>query len=209
MKISAIQPLSLVDFPNNTACTVFTLGCNFRCHYCYNSEFVLPEKVKEIIPYCIPEEKFFQFLKKRKNLLEGVCVTGGEPTIHADLPEFLEKIKAQNFLVKLDTNGSNPKMLQKILDKNLVDYVAMDIKAHPDDYEGIVAVSGFSEKIKESKKILENSGILFEFRTVIIPHFHTEERKKRLFEFVGTKHFHRLTEFTAKNGCLNPKWGNL
>ncbi len=146
MKISAIQPLTLVDFPNHTACTVFTLGCNFRCHYCYNPEFVLPEKVKEISPHCIPENNFFKFLKKRENLLEGVCITGGEPTIHSDLPEFIKKIKSQNFLVKLYTNDSNPKMLQKLLDENLFDYVAMDIKAHPDDYEKIVDVKGFSEK---------------------------------------------------------------
>ncbi len=142
-----------------------------------------------------------------------MCVTGGEPTIHADLPGFLAEIKAKNFLVKLDTNGSNPQMLREILEKNLADYVAMDIKSHPDDYEKIIGVSGFSEKVKQSKKILEdfqekNTAFAFEFRTVLIPKFHTEERKKRLFAFVGGKNFHRLSEFTAKNGCLNPEWEN-
>lgn len=206
MLLSAIQPFTLIDFPNHTACTVFTLGCNFRCHYCYNSEFVLPEKIKNILPDCIPEKNFFAFLKNRNNLLEGVCITGGEPTIHNDLPKFLKKIKSKGLLVKLDTNGSNPDMLQKIIDQNLVDYIAMDIKTHPDEYEKIIGVSGFSEKIKQSKKILEQSKIQYEFRTVIIPNFHTKNRKKKLFNFVGKSNFHRLTEFTPKNGCLNPKW---
>jgi len=129
MKLTAIQRLTLLDYPGHIACTVFTPGCNFRCHYCHNSEFVLPEKLEKIRRDFIPEETFFRFLERRKGKLEGVCVTGGEPTIHKDLPQFIEKIKAMGFLVKLDTNGSNPKMLADILEKKLVDYVAIDVKA--------------------------------------------------------------------------------
>lgn len=206
MIISALQPLTLIDFPGKTSCTIFTLGCNFRCHYCYNSEFVLPEKIIKLKDSLIPKEVLWNFLEKRKGLLEGVCITGGEPTIHPDLPEFIEAIKSRGFQVKLDTNGSNPKMLKKLLKRKLVDYVAMDIKAAPKDYEKIVGVPGYSEKVAQSKKILEKAHVPFEFRTVFIPRFHTEERKKDLSEFIGKKHFHRALEFTAKNGCLNPEW---
>ncbi len=131
MLIGGLQKLTLIDYPGKLAATVFCLGCNFRCPFCYNAELVLPEKIKE--QSRINEKDFFDFLEERKGLLEGVCVTGGEPTTYDDLPFFIKKIRKLGYLVKLDTNGSNPAMLRDLIEKKLIDYVAMDIKASPNN----------------------------------------------------------------------------
>ena len=127
MQIGGLQKLTLIDYPGKVACTVFCVGCNFRCPWCYNPELVLPEKIKK--QPIILEENFFKFLKSRKGLIEGVVISGGEPTIHKDLPKFCKKIKVLGYLIKLDTNGSNPEVLKKLIKNKLIDYVAMDIKA--------------------------------------------------------------------------------
>lgn len=152
MKIGGLQKTTLIDFPGKLACTVFISGCNFFCPWCYSPELVLPEKIKsQLHPHTkrgkkafalqdsetprygvgarISEKEVFDFLKSRKGLLEGVVICGGEPTMNKELPEFIKKIKDLGFLVKLDTNGSNPEMLEELIDKKLIDYVAMDIKA--------------------------------------------------------------------------------
>ena len=130
MKILGLQKLTLLDFPGRVAAIVFTGGCNFRCPFCQNSSLVLaPQSVPEI-----SEEEFRQFLRKRQGLLDGICVTGGEPTLHADLPDFLASIRDAGYLVKLDTNGTNPDMLESLLADGLLDYVAMDVKAGPENY---------------------------------------------------------------------------
>ncbi len=206
MLISAVQPLTLIDFPGNIACTVFTLGCNFRCHYCYNSEFVLPEKIKNLQASLIKEDTLWNFLHDRSHLLDGVCVTGGEPTIHKDLPQFLEKIKARGFQVKLDTNGSNPEMLRAVVEQGLVNYVAMDIKAHPSSYTDIIAVDGYANKVDQSKRLLEKGDVAYEFRTTRIPSYHSKEKWSQLKDYIGSDSPHRTLEFTSKNGCLNPDW---
>jgi pyruvate formate lyase activating enzyme len=131
MKIGGLQKTTLIDYPKKIACTVFLMGCNFRCHFCYSAELVLPEKIKKQPE--ISEKYFFNFLKERREYLEGVVICGGEPTIHSDLPEFLTKIKKIGYAIKLDTNGSNPLMLQKLISLNLIDYIAMDIKAPLDE----------------------------------------------------------------------------
>ena len=135
MKLGGLQKLTLLDFPEHVACTVFTLGCNFRCPYCHNSSLVLPGKVHE--EGTVEEEEFFKFLEKRKGLLDGVAITGGEPLIHADIKEFIKKIRAMGYLVKLDTNGSFPDRLKEILDEGLADYVAMDIKNYLEGYDRV------------------------------------------------------------------------
>jgi len=226
MIFSAIQRLTLLDYPGHTACTVFTPGCNFRCHYCHNSEFVLPEKLKNIEGDFIPEEAILSFLRTRKGLLEGVCITGGEPTIHKDLPDFIRKVKVLGFLVKLDTNGSHPEMLKELMDEKLVDFVAMDIKsitnypAGPSASGGLGAgesrmtnkIDGFCgvvidwEAIKKSRDLLMNSDIEYEFRTTLVKEFHTDEQFKKLLQSIrGAKHY-CLQNFRTTAGCLNPKW---
>ena len=174
MFIGGLQKVTLIDYPGKIACTVFCLGCNFRCGFCYNKELVLPEKTKSQIK--IPEKEFFNFLKGRKNLLQGVTVSGGEPTIYEDLPDFIKKIKKLDYFVKLDTNGSNPEMLKDLIEKKLIDYVAMDIKAPliNTKYTQITGIKGILNKVKKSIKIIKNSGLDYEFRTTIVPTFHTK-----------------------------------
>ena len=130
MDISGIQKMTLLDYPGKCACTVFLAGCNLRCPFCHNASLVLssPEPAMR-------DEEFFSFLKKRKGLLDGVCITGGEPTLRRDLPDFIRRIRDMGYLIKLDTNGSNPAMLEKLLEEKLLDYVAMDIKNCPVEWE--------------------------------------------------------------------------
>jgi len=177
MQIGGLQKLTLIDYPGKIACTVFLTGCNFRCPWCYSSELVLPEKI-EAQPKIL-EKEFFDFLKEKKGLLEGVVICGGEPTINKELPQLCKKIKKLNYSVKLDTNGSNPEMLQDLIDKKLVDYVAMDIKAPLglkfQNYERATGGRIDLNKIKKSIKIIKNSGINYEFRTTVVPTIHIKE----------------------------------
>ena len=174
MRIGGLQKLTLLDFPEHVACTVFTLGCNFRCPFCHNSALVLEDKVRQA--ETISEEEFFKFLNKRKGLLDGVAITGGEPLIQPDIKDFTRKIRDLGFLVKLDTNGSFPKLLKEILDEGLVDYVAMDIKSTLEGYKDVCGLmSPPADKLKESIDLLQNSGIPFEFRTTVIDEFHDEK----------------------------------
>lgn len=192
MEIGGLEKSTLIDYPAKVACTVFLIGCNFRCPFCYSSELVLPEKIKS--QPRISEKEFFDFLKKRKGLLEGVVVCGGEPTLNKDLPNFIKKIKKLGYKVKLDTNGSNPEMLEELTKKKLLDYVAMDIKApfsktesrnggtkvkkrreSSSPYDRAVGVKIDLSKIKKSIGIIKNSGIDYEFRTTVVPTIHTKE----------------------------------
>ena len=132
MIIGGLQKTTLIDYPGKISCVVFLAVCNFRCPWCYSGELVLPIKIAQ--QPRISEKEFFDFLRSRKGLLEGVVICGGEPTVNKDLPQFVEKIKGMGYFVKLDTNGSNPKMLKDLVGRGLVDYVAMDIKAQPERF---------------------------------------------------------------------------
>ncbi len=173
MKIGGLQKLTLIDYPSKIAATVFTIGCNFFCPFCHNPELVNPEKIKK--QPIIPENFFFDFLENRKGILEGICITGGEPVLQQDLPEFIKKIKNFGFSVKLDTNGSNPEMIEKLIREKLVDYFAMDIKGSLEKYQQIIRKKIDLEKIKKSVGIIKDSGIDYEFRTTIVPGIHTKE----------------------------------
>lgn len=164
MRIGGLQKFSLIDYPGKLSCVIFTQGCNFRCRYCHNPELVIPEY------YCpvIPEEDVFAFLYKRRPYLDGVVVSGGEPTIHNDLVPFLKKIKRLGYLIKLDTNGSNPSVLKQLIQLNLINFVAMDVKAPLHRYQEVTDVSFPSERIKESSDIIIDSGIQHEFRTTVV-----------------------------------------
>lgn len=175
IQIGGLQKLTLIDFPGRLAATVFLSGCNFRCPWCYSSELVLPEKIKKHPK--ISEREFFNFLKRKKGLLEGVVICGGEPTINKDLPNFIKKIKKLGFLVKLDTNGSNPEMLKFLFEKKLIDYVAMDVKAplNSSKYQKATGVKINIEKIKESIKLIKESKVDYEFRTTFVPTIHKKD----------------------------------
>ena len=173
MQIGGLQKVTLIDFPGRIAATVFLIGCNFKCPWCYSKELVLPEEIKKQPK--ISEKDFFNFLKERKGLLEGVVLCGGEPTINKELPDFIKKIKKASFLVKLDTNGSNPKMLEKLINNKLIDYVAMDIKLPRERYPEIFGKKVKIGNIERSIKILKQGKIDYEFRTTVVPTVHTKE----------------------------------
>lgn len=189
MLISWIKKTTLLDFPGKVACIIFTTGCNLRCQYCHNSDFVLPEKIKEIKDF-IPEEIFFNFLKTKFWLLDGVVICGWEPTVQKDLVDFCKKIKDMWFLVKLDTNGQNPEVLKELLKKNLLDYIAMDIKWDYDNIEDLLWVKYDKEKYFESIEIIKNSGIDGEFRTTLIKHYHSlEDFENIVKQITGAKKY--------------------
>ena len=167
MKIGGLQKVTLIDYPGKVACTVFLSGCNFRCPFCYSPELVLPEEIKK--HPSIEEKDFFDFLSEKKGLLDGCVICGGEPTVHGEeLINFCKKIKEMGFLIKLDTNGSNPDVLTKAIP--LIDYIAMDIKSPLDQRYKEFSIIDCLDRIKESIKIIKKSGIDYEFRTTITNH---------------------------------------
>ena len=178
MKIQGLQKLTLLDFPERVACTVFFAGCNFRCPFCHNASLVvdIPSQADAT------EEEFFSFLKKRQGILDGVCVTGGEPLLQPDIEGFIRKIKELGYAVKLDTNGSFPEKLKSLVEKGLVDYVAMDIKNCLEEYGVTAGVSNLDvSSIIESVAYLKEGHIPYEFRTTVVKGYHT----KRSFEKIG------------------------
>ena len=167
--IKGLQTLTLLDYPGKVACTVFTGGCNFRCPFCHNGGIVLNPGAEP----SIPEEKVFELLKKRRGVLEGVCITGGEPTLWKGLWDFAKEVKALGYAVKLDTNGTNPEVMHKLILAGVVDYVAMDIKNSPDKYAETVGVKGFNiQPVKDSVRILLQGAAGYEFRTTVVKGMH-------------------------------------
>lgn len=188
MLIGGLEKSTLIDYPGKVAATVFMVGCNFRCAFCHNPELVDPEKIKEQPQ--LTEEAFFKFLKSRKGLLEGVCITGGEPTIQSDLIDFISKIKRDGFLVKLDTNGSQPKVLIKLLKEKLLDFVAMDIKSSKDKYLEAVNKEIDLGDISKSVDLIRSSSLDYEFRTTVIPDLINDQEIKKIGEWLkGSKLF--------------------
>ncbi len=183
MLLKGLQKLTLLDYPGKMACTVFTGGCNFKCPFCHNASLVISERVKE--SSTLPEEEFFAHLAKRRGILEGVCITGGEPTLSQDLVPFLYKIKDMGFLVKLDTNGYRPDTLASVIDSGCADYIAMDIKNSKEKYGITVGIPMLDLKpIEESVHILMSSKVDFEFRTTLTKELHTEDDIIRIGEWL-------------------------
>ncbi len=171
MLLKGLQKLTLLDFPDKIACTVFTGGCNFRCPFCHNASLVLPERMDET---SLADESFFTFLGTRRGILEGVCVTGGEPTLMPDLTDFLARIRAMGFAVKLDTNGSRPAVLREAVEAGLVDYVAMDIKNSLARYGETVGLPDFDPStVAASMDYLLGGRVPYEFRTTLVRGLHT------------------------------------
>jgi len=203
MKIGGLQKITLIDYPGKIACTVFLIGCNFRCPFCYSPELVLPEKIK--FQPRISEKNFFAFLKHKKKYLNGVVVCGGEPTLHSDLASFLAKIKKMGFEVKLDTNGSRPKILKKLIDEKLVDYIAMDVKAPLDEefYQKTIGKRGFVETVKKSINLIKESSIDYEFRTTVVPTIHRLSDIIKIAKQIGPAKRYYLQNFRPEK-TLNP-----
>lgn len=186
MKIKGLQKLTLLDFPEKLACTVFTPGCNFRCPFCHNASLVT-----HIDDEYIDEQEFFTFLSGRKGRLDGVCITGGEPTLEPDLKQFMSKIKELGFAVKLDTNGYDPDTLLDLINSGVVDYVAMDIKNSLEKYPLTVGLKSFdTEKIKRSISILLEGRVPYEFRTTVVKELHSAEDFYKIATLVnGTQNY--------------------
>ncbi len=208
MLISGIQKFTMLDYPDKTACVIWTAGCNFRCGYCHNPEFVLPEKLKELKNAFIPKEAVFKFLETRKDKLDGVVISGGEPTIHRDLPELIREIKDMSFLVKLDSNGNNPEMLEKLFDEGILDFVAMDIKTCLSEYRSLVGELGDPEKIARSIEMIKSSGVDYEFRSTIIKETHDEQTLKEMAELVRGAKSYCLQQYRSGH-TLSPAYASF
>ncbi len=194
MKIGGYQKLTLIDYPGKIATTVFTIGCSFKCPFCHNPELVIKS---EFLPWEGVEEEFFAHLEKRKGKLDGVCITGGEPTIQPDIIEFIKKIKDIGYLVKLDTNGTNPDVLQKLYDLKLLDFVATDIKNAPDRYDETVGLRANMEKVKKSVAMIMSSGVPYEFRTTVVPGIHREEDFDAVADWIDGADAYYLQEYRS------------
>ena len=179
--IAGLQKLTLLDFPGKVACTVFLAGCNYRCPFCHNAE-LFTGKVQPLLS----DEEFFAFLESRKGLLEGVCVSGGEPTLTPDLEAFLQAIKGLGFAVKLDTNGSRPTVLKALVEKGLVDYVAMDVKSSRDGYAAATGTAPDMEAVEESLRFLIGGTLPYELRTTLVSQLHNEETIRAMGQWLST-----------------------
>jgi len=211
MIIGGLQKVTLIDYPSKLACTIFFSGCNFRCPFCYSKELVIPEEIKNHPQ--ISEKQLFDFLNEKIGLLEGCVLCGGEPTIYGDeLIEFARKIKQKGFLIKLDTNGTNPQVIKKMIKEGVVDYIAMDIKT-PLNKEKYIIGSGIKnidiETIRESIEIIKNSGIDYEFRSTIVPWIHTREDIIQMAKDIAPAKKYYLQRFRGEKGTIDNNFSSI
>jgi len=180
MIVSGLQKLTLLDFPGKTACIIFTRDCNFRCPFCHNADLVIGDAAP------LDNEEIFAYLDKRKKLLDGVVITGGEPLMQKDIADFIRRVKSFGYAVKLDTNGTYPDRLKALLDEGLVDYVAMDIKNGEEQYlkTAGIANEALLARVKESIAIIMASGVSYEFRTTVVKGLHTKESLLSAFAMI-------------------------
>ncbi len=209
MKIGGLQKVSLIDFPGSIAAIVFIKGCNFVCPFCFNRDLVLSN-----LP-TISQRSILAFLKKREKVLDGLVITGGEPTLQSDLEDFIRKIKKLGYRIKLDTNGALPLVIQKLLKKNLLDYVALDVKAPLDErYASAIGKKEFdSSAIRETISLLLKSKIPFELRTTVVPGIHDKKTllrmAKQLKKTVGSKKINWFWQDFQPQNCLDPKFEKI
>ena len=193
MEIKGFQKVTLIDYPGKIACTLFLSGCNFACGFCHNPELVVP-LLQDAKSYS--QNEVIEYLKNRKNLLDAVCISGGEPMISLD-KDFLKSIKELGYLIKIDTNGTFPERLKDLIDKNLVDFIAMDIKAKKENYESVANSKIDLKKVEESMKIISSEMKNYEFRTTIIEGVHDIEEMKEIAEWLNN-----ITGIKPKKFCL-------
>ncbi len=198
MIINGFEKLSLVDYPGLTAATVFTGACNMRCPFCHNAILVIDAKHQPIVE----EQYVLDYLNKRKGIIDGLCITGGEPTLQKDLDAFIKKCKGTGVKIKLDSNGTNPETLKSLISQNLLDYVAMDIKNCKEKYSITANASIDLTKIQESIDILESSNIDHEFRTTLVKEFHTIEDIEKIAQWLDGTNKYYLQKFEDKGGCI-------
>lgn len=201
MQIHGFNKTTLLDYPKHIAATIFLGGCNFRCPFCYNASLVLNTSSQPLLD----EIEVLKILNTRRNILEGVCITGGEPTLQKNLPIFIEEIKMTGLKVKLDTNGSNPQMLRYLLENNLLDYIAMDIKNSPDKYYLSVGLNDFdTNDILKSAALIMDSSIDYEFRTTIVKELHTSEDIQTIGEWLEGAPAYYLQSYKDSGDIISP-----
>ena len=201
MRILGLQKLTLLDYPGHTACTVFTGGCNYRCPFCHNAELVLRPGEQP----GVSEEEFFALLRKRKGLLDGVAVTGGEPTLQPDLPDFLARVRDLGYAVKLDTNGTRPALLKDLVRRGLVQYAAMDIKNAPDRYAETAGVPDPElEAVRESAAFLLEGNVPYEFRTTVVRELHRPRDLEEIGRWLRGAERYFLQCFTDSGDLIAP-----
>jgi len=211
VKILGLNKTTLLDYPNRVACTIFLGGCNFRCPFCHNKDIVLASD--SIAEYS--QKEIFQFLKKRKGILTGVCITGGEPTLHSDLPDFIAAIKQLGYRIKLDTNGSNPQMLKQLIENRFIDYCAMDIKNCPGKYDMSVSFSSSPtpskyhlSDIRQSVELLisqpctDRNGFSYEFRTTLVKELHEEADLHAICQWITGANAYYLQSYVESDGVF-------
>ncbi len=208
MEIKGFLRTSMLDWEGKIVATIFVPGCNFRCPFCQNVDLVLtPGKLETVA-----EAGIFRYLNSKKGWIDGICLTGGEPCAHPDLPDFLRRIRDLEMLIKLDTNGSVPEMLEKLLAQNLVDYLAMDVKAafEPEALGRAVGINAEEvlEKLKRSVRIIKGCGVGYEFRTTVVPTLHTEEDVKEIASFLRGAKRYVLQNFSNK-ATIDPGFGKI
>ncbi len=199
MLISGVQQFTLLDYPNKVAAIIFTPGCNMRCRFCHNKEFVLPAEIAKMRSHFIPEDAVLRFLAKRKGKLDGIVISGGEPTLQPDLIAFIHKVRDMGFLVKLDTNGALPDILMTCVHDKLVDYVAMDVKTLPKHYPALVGDMIDPANITKSITFLKQGHVPYEFRTTIIDGIHT------IYKNSAPKQ-HSTPLLKRKHRCRTKQW---
>lgn len=201
MQINGFNKVTLLDYPKHLAATIFLGGCNMRCPFCHNASLVTTPNTRENIQV----DEILTYLKRRKGIIEGVCITGGEPTLYHELTDFIRSIKNLGILVKLDTNGSNPALLKSLAKENLIDYIAMDIKNSREKYESTIGIKGFPlEKIEESVAFLLSSFPDYEFRTTIVKEFHTEEDMLSIGHWIKGANAYYLQNYKDSGDILCP-----
>ncbi|SEA86127.1 pyruvate formate lyase activating enzyme [Pseudobutyrivibrio sp. ACV-2] len=201
MLILGLQKTTLLDYPGKIASTIFTGGCNFRCPFCHNRDLVMPPN--DVIAYS--EDEIFEHLKAKKKVLDGVCITGGEPTLHKDLPGFIHKIKDMGLLVKLDSNGTNPDMVESLINQGLVDYIAMDIKNSKEKYNSIACMPNFDiGTIEASVELLKQERVDYEFRTTIMRECHDAEDMEAIGQWIKGAKAYYLQSYKESEQVINP-----
>ncbi len=207
MIIGGIQKNTLIDYPGKIAATIFVSGCNFRCPFCHNPELVLPKAIIQHPP--IPLKDVYKFLDERKGFLEAVVICGGEPTIYDDIIDFAKQIKDMGYLVKIDTNGSNPRILEKMINYGLLDYVAMDVKAPKEKYEELAGSLLDIKNIEKSVEILRKGKINYEFRTTVVPGLLVKEDILEIVKWISPAKKYVLQNFQVQGETVDPAFTSI
>ena len=201
MKIGGLQPVTLLDYPQKLAAIIFTAGCNMRCPFCHNPDLVIPENIEK--SHLLDESELLTYLQKRKKYLDGLVITGGEPTMQPDIIDFCRKVHEMGYAIKLDTNGLMPEVLEKLLEEKLLDYLAMDLKGPVDKYEKFCGIKADCDKINKSIKIVKDSGLPYEFRSTLVKGLHDKDDVAEMAKAIKGAKLYYLQNFNFQDRLVD------